>query len=64
MLDARLHDVIGNAAFKASLANGHVFVAFVRDGDLLRNLRAGDLVKVEFSPCDMSKGCIVNRTGQ
>jgi len=62
VLDARLHNVIGNAAFKATLANGHEFVAFARDGELLRKLRAGDSVKVELSPCDMSKGCIVNRT--
>ena len=60
VLDAKVLDVIGNAAFRAELANGHRLVAFLRGAARAEAARIapGDTVKVELSPFDMSKGCI------
>jgi translation initiation factor IF-1 len=60
-LDARVVGVIADAVFRARLANGHEIVAWAgreeRRG--VQDLRQGDVVSVEMSPFDMSKGRIV-----
>jgi translation initiation factor IF-1 len=60
VLDARVVDVIGVPAFRAELANGHRFTAFLRKADraYFDQLKPGDTVKVEMSPFDMSTGRI------
>jgi translation initiation factor IF-1 len=59
-LDAKVVGVIGNYAFRAELANGHRIVAFAVGPDKERTatLGPGDVVKVEMSPYDMSRGRI------
>ena len=59
-LDARVVGVIGNSAFRAELANGHRIVAFTvgPDKEKTATLGPGDVVKVEMSPYDMSRGRI------
>ena len=59
LLDATILGVITNRAFRAGLANGHEFVAFRGASETDVALGAGDRVRVEMSPCDMSKGRIV-----
>lgn len=57
LLDAKLSDMIGNAAFVAILPNGHRIVAHT--GPEGRGLKPGDGVRVELSPYNMSVGRIV-----
>lgn len=60
LLDARLITVIDNNAFGAELLNGHQFVAFFGQGEApSKVLEIGDVVTVEMSPFDMSKGRLV-----
>jgi translation initiation factor IF-1 len=61
ILDARLVDVIGLSGFRAELRNGHGLIAYRRRnaGDAGRRYGVGDTVRVEMSPCDMSKGWFV-----
>ncbi|AKJ64935.1 translation initiation factor IF-1 [Kiritimatiella glycovorans] len=60
LLDARLQAVIDRNAFRAQLRNGHRVVAFIGRTECgPRKWRPGDMVTVEMSPYDMSKGCIV-----
>lgn len=59
LLDAVIGVVVSNRAFRASLANGHEFVAFRGASETDRPLAAGDHIGVEMSPCDMSKGRII-----
>jgi translation initiation factor IF-1 len=58
LLDARIKSVITNRAFRAVLGNGHEFVAFLGAGAEGEPTVPGAIVKVEMSPCDMSKGRI------
>ena len=60
-LDARLMAVLNNTAFRAELANGHEFTAFVgrEDGPRVAGLKPGLRVQVEMSPYDMSRGRIL-----
>ena len=59
-LDARVLGVIGTSAFRAELANGHRIVAFAvgPEREKTVGLGPGDVVKVEMSPYDMSRGRI------
>lgn len=61
ILDARIVNVIGHAAFDAVLKNGHRFTAFFAGPDRRReiDLPEGMEIPVEFSPYDMSKGRIL-----
>lgn len=66
VLDASVTDVINDRAFRAELSNGHSFVAFFagRGGSVPPgSCGAGSRIRVEFSPCDMSKGRIVGMAG-
>ena len=58
VVDAGVVAVINIKAFRACLRNGHEFVAF-RGASETAPLGAGDRVKVEMSPFDMSKWRIV-----
>jgi translation initiation factor IF-1 len=60
-LDARVVSVIANAVFRVELANGHRLVAFAARAEKGRagGLKPGDTVRVELSPCDMSRGRLV-----
>ena len=58
LLDARLRSMIKDGVFRAELANGHELVAYSRGGG---DARIGDLVRVQMSPYDMSKGLILDR---
>ncbi len=62
VLDAWVKDVINQRAFRAELSNGHRFVAF-RAGRPSSEPSSepvpGLRIRVEFSPCDMSKARIV-----
>jgi translation initiation factor IF-1 len=57
-LDAKVVGVIGNSVFRAELANGHRIVAFAvgPDREKTTSLGLGDVVQVEMSPYDMSRG--------
>lgn len=58
LLDAKLVLQVSVHAFRAELANGHGFVAY-SVGPFPRVLAVGDVVKVAFSPYDMSSGRMV-----
>jgi translation initiation factor IF-1 len=61
-LDARLLNMVGDAAFRAELANGHLIVAHAGRGDKARvreRCKIGMTVPVILSPFDMSKGRIL-----
>lgn len=62
-LDARIHDMIDDAAFLARLANGHEFVAYAAGPEkaAARTLKPGDEVVVDMSPFDMGQGRILER---
>ena len=56
-------EVLRNATFKVRLANGHIVTATV-SGKLRMNyirILAGDTVKLEMSPYDLTKGRITWR---
>ena len=61
------NDVIeaeGNANFKVQLANGYVITAYI-SGKLRMNyirIIEGDMVKLEMSPYDLTKGRITWRS--
>jgi translation initiation factor IF-1 len=59
-LDAKVVGVIGTSAFRAELANGHRIVAFAEGADKRKTAKVGpgDVVTVEMSPFDMSRGRI------
>jgi translation initiation factor IF-1 len=60
LLDARLESVIEPHAFRAVLSNGHGFTAFIAMRDREKVFpKAGDDVKVEMSPANMSTGRII-----
>jgi translation initiation factor IF-1 len=59
LLDALLEAVIDSHAFRAVLANGHRFAAYIAVRDRDKNLpKEGDRVEVEMSPYNMSAGRI------
>lgn len=58
LLDAKLVLQVSLRAFRAELSNGHGFVAFAA-GPFSRVLAVGDVVKVAFSPYDMSSGRMI-----
>jgi len=66
ILDARLTEMINNAAFHAVLDNGHTLVAYRSYEDRKSHVQAlavGDRVRVRLSPYDMSRGEVVMRQG-
>lgn len=65
VLDAVVRSVINERAFRAELGNGHEMVAFrgSAEGPAPRR-KPGDVVRVEMSPCDMSKGRMLDEDSE
>jgi translation initiation factor IF-1 len=59
-----VREALPNGTFLAELANGHRLTAFVegRDRQIFSGLRAGDLVKLQLTPYDLSVGRILIET--
>ena len=63
VLDAEVLSVIDSRAFRAGLANGHRFVAYVSRAGLPAGAppcAPGDRVRVRLSPFDFSRGEITS----
>lgn len=62
LVDARLEAMIDKHAFEAVLENGHHLVAFFnRKNSGFSSAKCGDIVEVELSPYNMSKGKIISK---
>jgi len=62
-IEGKVVEVMRNANFKVQLANGHVIIAYL-SGKLYKNnikVLEGDVVKMEVSPYDLTKGRITWR---
>ena len=60
-VEVAIERLLENGLCLARLRNGHQVVAHVRrrDHSEIGALRVGDSVRLEMSPFDMSKGCIL-----
>ena len=60
-VEGRIVELLPNNLFRVELANGHRFVAHTSGRMRLNFIRLalGDMVNVEMSPYDLSKGCIL-----
>jgi translation initiation factor IF-1 len=63
-VEARVIEALPNGTFCAELANGHRLTAFVtgRDGKNFAGAKAGDTVKLQLTPYDLSVGRILVET--
>ena len=63
-VEARVIEALPNGTFCAELKNGHRLTAFVagRDEKIFAGLKAGDTVKLQLTPYDLSVGQIVVET--
>lgn len=62
--DGIVTEVLPNATFKVKLQNGHIITCYI-SGKLRMNyikILAGDAVRVEMSPYDLTKGRITWRS--
>ncbi len=61
---ARVMETLANGTFTAELKNGHRLTAFVagRDRKIFAGLKAGDAVKLQLTPYDLSVGRILVET--
>ena len=62
-MDGTVIDTLPNTMFKVALENGHVVTAHI-SGKMRKNyirILTGDVVKVELTPYDLSKGRITFR---
>ncbi|MCH2337634.1 translation initiation factor IF-1 [Gammaproteobacteria bacterium] len=62
-MDGTVIDTLPNTMFKVELENGHVVTAHI-SGKMRKNyirILTGDIVKVELTPYDLSKGRITFR---
>ena len=62
-MDGTVIDTLPNTMFKVELENGHVVIAHI-SGKMRKNyiqILTGDVVKVELTPYDLSKGRITFR---
>ena len=61
---ARVIEALPNGTFCAELANGHRLTAFVsgRDKKIFAGAKAGDAVKLQLTPYDLSVGRILVET--
>ena len=62
-MDGTVIDTLPNPMFKVELENGHVVTAHI-SGKMRKNyirILTGDIVKVELTPYDLSKGRITFR---
>jgi translation initiation factor IF-1 len=60
-VEARVIEALPNGTFCAELSNGHRLTAFVtgRDQKVFTGLKAGDKVKLQLTPYDLSVGQIL-----
>ena len=63
-VEARVIEALPNGTFCAELKNGHRLTAFAsrRDEKIFAGLKAGDMVKLQLTPYDLSVGQIVVET--
>ncbi len=63
-VEARVIEALPNGTFCAELNNGHRLTAFVagRDEKIFAGLQAGDTVKLQLAPYDLSVGRILVET--
>jgi len=63
-VEARVTETVPNGTFRAQLSNGHRLTAFVvgRDKKIFAGLKAGDKVKLQLTPYDLSVGRILVET--
>ena len=61
---ARVIEALPNGTFSAELSNGHRLTAFAsrRDEKFFAGLKAGDKVKLQLTPYDLSVGRILVET--
>ena len=62
--EGRVIEALPNTVFKVELANGHIITAYI-SGKLRMNyirIIPGDIVKLEMSPYDLTKGRITWRS--
>jgi len=61
---ARVIEALPNGTFRAALSNGHRLTAFVagRDKKIFAGAKAGDEVKLQLTPYDLSVGRILVET--
>ena len=61
-VEGRVVEVLPNTMFWVELANRHRILAYVARRIQLdcQRLATGDIVKVQVSPFDFSKGCIIS----
>lgn len=62
-IEGKVLDLLPNAMFKVELDNGHTVLAHISGKMRMNFIRilAGDRVKVELSPYDLSRGRITYR---
>ena len=60
-VEARVIAALPNGTFSAELSNGHRLTAFAsrRDEKFFAGLKAGDKVKLQLTPYDLSVGRII-----
>jgi translation initiation factor IF-1 len=63
-VEARVIEALPNGTFRAELSNGHQLTAFVagREKKNFAGLKAGDRVKLQLTPYDLSVGRILVET--
>jgi translation initiation factor IF-1 len=63
-VEARVLEAMPNGTFRAELGNGHRLTAFVtgRDRKNFAGAKAGDTVKLQLTPYDLSVGRILVET--
>jgi len=63
-VEARVIEALPNGTFLVELKNGHRLTAFVtgRDEKIFAGANAGDLVKLQLTPYDLSVGRILVET--
>ena len=62
--EGKVIEALPNTVFKVELANGHIITAYI-SGNLRMNyirIIPGDIVKLEMSPYDLTKGRITWRS--
>ena len=62
-MDGEVIETLPNTTFRVKLENEHVVTAHISGRMRKHNIRilTGDKVKVEITPCDLSKGRIIFR---
>jgi translation initiation factor IF-1 len=62
-IDGKVVDVLPNAMFRVEMGDNRIVIGYI-SGRMRKNdikILLGDMVSIEFSPYDLSKGRIVKR---